>query len=181
VSSDTPRAGQGPPRVLLLAGSPGDLDTVLKAEETLNDLGIASELRVVSAHRTPDAATSAARTAEAEGFSVIIAFAGLAAHLAGVTAAHSMLPVIGVPLSGGPLKGIDAALATLQMPPGTPVGTVAIDGAKNAALLAARILALNDAAVRKSLDQILDRDRERYRPERIEAVLKQGRQKRGGR
>jgi 5-(carboxyamino)imidazole ribonucleotide mutase len=167
--------------VLLLAGSPVDLDVAFQAEETLNELRIPNRLRVVSAHRTPDAAVECAQNAEAEGFGVIIAFAGLAAHLAGVTAAQSLLPVIGVPCGVGPLQGVDALLATLQMPSGTPVATVAIDGAKNAALLAARILALGDPDLRKRLDGLRERDRERYRPDRIEAELKRRRQDRGGR
>ncbi len=167
--------------VLLLAGSPGDLDVTLEAEETLNELRISNRLRVVSAHRTPDAAVECARSAEADGFGVIIAFAGLAAHLAGVTAAHSLLPVIGVPCSAGPLQGVDAVLATLQMPSGTPVATVAIDGAKNAALLAARILALHDPDLRKRLDSLRERDRERYRPDRVDAEVKKRRKVREGR
>ena len=128
--------------VLLMAGSPSDLDCILECQATLEELEIPSSIRIVSAHRTPDATADCARNAEKDGFSVLIAFAGLAAHLAGVAAAHTALPVIAVPLAVGPLRGMDAALASLQMPPGTPVAAVAIDGAQNAALLAARILFL---------------------------------------
>jgi 5-(carboxyamino)imidazole ribonucleotide mutase len=176
VRSDTERKAG----VLLLVGSPSDLDLALEAERSLNELGIPNQLRVASAHRTPEEAAERARSAEAEGFGVIIAFAGLAAHLAGVTAAHSLLPVIGVPVSAGPLGGLDAALATLQMPPGTPVGTVAIDGARNAALLAARILALADEGLRERLGNLRERDRERYRPERVEAEVARRRATREG-
>ena len=156
------------PRVLLLCGSPSDLDLVLDSSEVLESLGIQAEIRVVSAHRTPDEAAACARGAELEGFEVIIAYAGMAAHLAGVVAAHTQLPVIGVPVSAGALGGVDAALSTLQMPPGTPVASVAIDGARNAALLAARILGAAHPELRERLREIAEHDRERYRPERIE-------------
>jgi 5-(carboxyamino)imidazole ribonucleotide mutase len=164
--------------VLLLAGSPSDLEHVLDAEETLSGLGIPTRVRVLSAHRTPEAATGCVAGAEREGFGVIIAFAGLAAHLAGVSAAHTMLPVIGVPLSGGPLGGLDAALATLQMPNGAPVGAVSIDGGRNAALLAARILALGHPELRERLAALAERARERYAPERIEQELEKRRKER---
>ena len=157
--------------VLLIAGSPSDLDLVLDAQETLESLGIPSAIRVLSAHRTPDLAAECAANAEKDGFQVIIAFAGLAAHLAGVTAAHSLLPVIGVPCGVGALKGVDAALASLQMPPGTPVAAVAIDGARNAALLAARILGVAKPEIRGRLLELLDREREKYAPEKIEAKI----------
>src|SRR5262245_22894705 len=124
----------GRARVLLIAGSPSDLDCVLECEETLQGLGVGCSIRVNSAHRTPDEAAQAARSAESDGYKVIVAFAGLAAHLAGVAAAHTQLPVIAVPLGIGPLRGVDAALASLQMPPGTPLAAVAIDGGRNAGL-----------------------------------------------
>jgi 5-(carboxyamino)imidazole ribonucleotide mutase len=178
VSPAIPPDTRGKAGVLLLVGSPSDLGLALEAEETLGDLGIPSRVQAASAHRTPDEAAEYARNAEADGFWVIIAFAGLAAHLAGVTAAHSLLPVIGVPVSGGPLSGLDAALSTLQMPPGTPVGAVAIDGARNAALLAARILARGDPDLRERLSDLRDRENERYRPERIEADLARRRSER---
>ena len=162
---------EGTPRVLILCGSPGDLDLALTSKEVLEDLGIDGEIRVLSAHRTPDETARCARGAEREGFSVVIAFAGLAAHLAGVVAAHTLLPVIGVPVGSGPLRGIDAALATLQMPPGTPVATVAIDGARNAALLAGRIVSVGYAGVRERLAEVAARDRERYSPDRVEAEI----------
>lgn len=166
------------PSVLLLAGSPSDLELVLGCQEVLEELGLSSEIRVVSAHRTPDVAVECARDAEKRGFQVLIAFAGMAAHLAGVAAAHSRLPVIGVPVSGGALRGIDAALASLQMPPGTPVAVVAIDGGTNAALLAARILGLTNPAVRDRLSRLAERERERYAPESVEAEIQRRRQAR---
>ena len=158
--------------VLLLCGSPSDLDRVLETRDVLAELGIGAQVRVVSAHRTPDLATAAIERAEADGFQVIIAFAGLTAHLAGVAAAHSRLPVIGVPLGVGPLAGVDAALATLQMPPGAPVAAVAIDGARNAALLAARILGVADPRIRERLSELAARERARYAPERIEEEIR---------
>ncbi len=168
------------PPVLLLAGSPSDLDLVLTCQETLESLEIGSEIRVQSAHRTPDLVADSTRNAEKEGFSVIVAFAGMAAHLAGVAAAHTRLPVIAVPVRSGALQGIDAALASLQMPPGTPVATVAVDGARNAALLAARILGVGDPAIRDRLSRLIERDRERYAPERIEAEIARRKQERKG-
>lgn len=164
-----------PAGVLLLVGSPGDLDLAIRAEETLEELGIPSRIEVVSAHRTPEAALELATNAEAEGFGVIVAFAGLAAHLAGVTAAHSLLPVIGVPVGAGPLAGMDALLATVQMPPGTPVATVGIDGARNAALLAGRILALRDPELREGLRRLQQRDQEGYRREAVEPEIERRR------
>ncbi len=166
------------PPVLLLAGSPSDLDLVLTCQETLESLEIGSEIRVQSAHRTPDLVADSTRNAEKEGFSVIVAFAGMAAHLAGVAAAHTRLPVIAVPVRSGALQGIDAALASLQMPPGTPVAAVAVDGARNAALLAARILGVGDPAIRDRLSRLIERDRERYAPERIEAEIARRKQER---
>jgi 5-(carboxyamino)imidazole ribonucleotide mutase len=158
-------------RVLLIAGSPSDLDLVLKSQEVLDDLELPCEICVLSAHRTPDAVAELARSAEANGFEVIIAFAGMAAHLAGVVAAHTLLPVIAVPIASGALGGIDAALASLQMPPGTPVAAVAIDGARNGALMAARILAVGDPQIRGRLQQLLERERARYEPAKIEAEI----------
>jgi phosphoribosylaminoimidazole carboxylase PurE protein len=115
-----------------------------EAAATLTGLGVPSELRVSSAHRTPLKTLEYAMTAADRGLKVIIAGAGMAAHLAGFLASSTMLPVIGVPLSGSPLSGMDALLSVLQMPPGVPVATVAVNGARNAAILAAQILALND-------------------------------------
>jgi 5-(carboxyamino)imidazole ribonucleotide mutase len=167
--------------VLLLVGSPSDLDAVLECEQVLGELGISSSIRVNSAHRTPDEAAEAARGAQAAGFRIIIAFAGLAAHLAGVAAAHTLLPVIAVPLAVGPLRGVDAALASLQMPPGTPLAVVAIDGGRNAALLAARILALHSAELHARLEKHTVAARERYAPERVEQAIQTARQQRASR
>jgi phosphoribosylaminoimidazole carboxylase PurE protein len=125
-------------------GSESDLEVMKGAKKVLDELGVSSELRVLSAHRTPEEAGAYARDAEANGTKVLIAGAGLAAHLAGALVAHTTLPVIGVPLAAGTLGGFDALLSTVQMPPGLPVATVAIGGAQNAALLAAAILALSD-------------------------------------
>lgn len=122
-----------------------------QAAEVLESLGIEHEMHVMSAHRTPQKVASFARSAARRGLKVIIAGAGKAAHLAGAIAANTALPVIGVPLSSKDLGGLDALLSTVQMPTGVPVATVAIDGAKNAALLAAQMLALEDRAVTRAL------------------------------
>jgi 5-(carboxyamino)imidazole ribonucleotide mutase len=167
-------------RVLLVCGSPSDLDPVLDCRDALAELEIGSEIRVVSAHRTPDLATETIRKAEAEGFAVIVAFAGLTAHLAGAAAAHSRLPVIGVPLAVGPLAGADAALATLQMPPGAPVAAVAINGARNAALLAARILGVADPAVRDRMSAQAERERELYSPVHVDEEVRRRTESRRG-
>ncbi len=166
------------PAVLLLAGSPSDLDLVLDCEETLRELEIPSTIRVLSAHRTPEETAECVTNAEKDGFSVLVAFAGLSAHLAGVAAAHSLLPVVAVPRAVGPLNGIDATLASLQLPPGTPVAAVAIDGAHNAALLAARILGVGRPELRERLRQRSERERARYAPERIEAEIQKRRKAR---
>src|SRR5437879_2218505 len=120
-------------RVAILTGSPSDLEVVRKAQQTLEQLGIACELKVLSAHRTPERVQAYVSGAKARGVQVLIACAGMAAHLAGVVAAHTLLPVIGVPLASGALAGFDALLSTVQMPPGIPVATVGVDAAKNAA------------------------------------------------
>ena len=159
------------PTVLLICGSPNDLDLVLDCEEALADLEIGASVRVLSAHRTPDEAAETVKNAEKDGFRVVIAFAGMSAALAGVSAAHTLLPVIGVPVAGGALGGVDAALSTLQMPPGTPVAAVAVNGARNAALLAARVLALSDAELRGRLARRAAEDRKRYAPEAVAAEL----------
>jgi 5-(carboxyamino)imidazole ribonucleotide mutase len=159
------------PSVLLVCGSPSDLDLVLDCEEALAELEIGSVARVLSAHRTPDETAEAVKNAEKDGFRIVIAFAGMSAALAGVSAAHTLLPVIGVPVASGALGGVDAALATLQMPPGTPVATVAVNGVRNAALLAARILALSDTDLRQRLERRAGKDRERYEPEAVGAEL----------
>lgn len=138
-------------KVALIMGSDSDLKVVEKAAKTLKSLNIPYEARVISAHRTPLEAASFAREAEKNGFGVIIAAAGKAAHLAGALAANTVLPVIGIPIKGSALDGLDALLSTVQMPAGIPVATVAIDGAENAALLAAQILSLKEPALRAAL------------------------------
>jgi 5-(carboxyamino)imidazole ribonucleotide mutase len=160
-----------PASVLLICGSPSDLELVLDCEDALADLRVPSAVRVLSAHRTPDETAETIKNAEKDGFRVVIAFAGMSAALAGVSAAHTLLPVIGVPCASGPLSGFDAALSTMQMPPGTPVATVAVNGGRNAALLAARILALGDPDLRERLERRAIDDRARYAPDAIEAEL----------
>ena len=130
-------------KVAIVMGSAKDQPKMQAAADTLSRFGVEYDMRVLSAHKTPDAAFALAATAAEQGYSVIIAGAGKAAHLAGVMAAKSLLPVIGVPLSAS-LQGLDALLATVQMPTGIPVATVAVDGSANAALLAIAILALQD-------------------------------------
>ncbi len=146
----------------ILTGSPNDLPKVVKVRDTLDELGIRSEIIVASAHRTPDKVLAYLDRAHAEGVQVLIGCAGVAAHLAGVIAGHTRLPVIGLPLGNGPLSGLDSLLSTVQMPPGVPVATVAIDGARNAAVMAARILALKYPAVDQALEQMAKRERQRY-------------------
>ena len=158
----THSASSNTPLVGILTGSPNDLDVVRKAEEVLTMLGIPCELLVLSAHRTPERVQRYMERAEKAGVEVFIACAGMAAHLAGVVAAHTLRPVIGVPLNSGNMGGIDALLSTVQMPPGIPVATVAVDGAKNAAYLAARILAATRPQITARLRADLDSQRERY-------------------
>ena len=134
-------------KVGIVMGSASDLPILKKAFEQLDVLGVPYEAHVYSAHRTPEEAGAFAANAKANGFGVIIAAAGMAAHLAGALAARTTLPVIGIPCKSAALEGMDALLSTVMMPSGIPVATVAIDGAKNAALLAAEILALNDRAL----------------------------------
>lgn len=150
------------PLVGILTGSPSDLPVVEKAQETLAALGITSELLVLSAHRTPELVSKYVREAPGRGIEVFIACAGMAAHLAGAVAAQTLLPVIGVPLLSGGMQGMDALLATVQMPPGIPVATVAVDGAKNAGYLAARILASKYPEITKKLEADLAEQRKRY-------------------
>ena len=144
-----------PGKVLILMGSASDAETMRGAADVLESYGIPYEMTVASAHRAPERTRILARNAEKEGYCVVIAGAGAAAHLAGLVAAESVLPVIGVPLSGSALYGFDALLSTVQMPPGIPVATVALGkgGARNAAVLAAQILALKHPAVAASLKQ----------------------------
>jgi 5-(carboxyamino)imidazole ribonucleotide mutase len=141
---------------LILCGSDSDAATMTVAARTLEQFGIQWELRVSSAHRAPERTIELARTAEANGYSAIIAGAGLAAHLPGVVASVTLLPVIGVPLASGPMRGTDALHAIVQMPRGIPVATVGIDNAGNAAILAARIIARSDHEVRSRLQSYVD-------------------------
>lgn len=140
-------------KVGIVMGSASDLPIVQKAIDTLKELNIPYEAHVYSAHRTPKEAAAFAENAKANGFGVIIAAAGMAAHLGGVLAAGTTLPVIGVPCKSAVLDGMDALLATVQMPSGVPVATVAINGATNAALLAAEILALGDETLARRLEE----------------------------
>ncbi len=140
-------------KVAIIMGSDSDLPVVAKAIKKLKDLGIETEARVMSAHRTPDAAAEFSKSAEENGFGVIIAAAGMAAHLAGVLAAHTVLPVIGIPIKST-FDGLDALLATVQMPSGIPVATVAVNGAENAAILAAQILALGEPELSAKLKKM---------------------------
>ena len=131
-------------KVALILGSDSDAPTVSPAKKRLDGLGIPVEAHIISAHRTPEAAAEFSKNARKNGFGVIIAAAGKAAHLAGALAANTSLPVIGIPIKSSTMDGLDALLSTVQMPSGVPVATVAIDGADNAALLAAQILAVED-------------------------------------
>ena len=141
-------------KVGIIMGSDSDLPVVQKAIDMLKDLEIPFEVHVYSAHRTPDEARDFARSARENGFGVLIGAAGMAAHLAGAIAANTTLPVIGIPCKGPVLDGLDALLSTVQMPSGIPVATVAINGAANAALLAAQILAVSDQALADKLDEL---------------------------
>ena len=139
-------------KVGIVMGSDSDLPILRKTMDTLTSLGIPYECHIYSAHRTPEEARDFAVSARRNGFGVLIAAAGMAAHLAGAFAANTTLPVIGIPMKGGAMDGLDALLATVQMPSGIPVATVALNGAKNAAWLAAEILALNDDALAEKLE-----------------------------
>jgi len=155
-------------KVGIVMGSTSDLPVVEKAMDVLREYGVPMEVRVLSAHRCPDEAREFAAGARASGFSVLIAAAGMAAHLAGALAANTTLPVIGIPCKSKQLDGMDAMLSTVMMPPGIPVATVGVDGAKNAALLAVEILATSDEALAAKLDAA--------RKEATEAVLKADRE-----
>jgi len=154
-------------KVAIVMGSDSDLPVIEKAFKKLKDFGIPFEAHVMSAHRTPDKAADFAKNARKNGFGVIIAAAGMAAHLAGVMAAHTTLPVIGLPIKST-LDGLDALLATVQMPPGIPVATVAVDGAENAAILSAQILATGDDSLADKLatmkidmeNKVLEKDKQ---------------------
>lgn len=138
-------------KVAVLMGSPNDRDKMAPAGETLERFGLEADVRVLSAHRTPEQVAELARSAREDGYAAFICGAGMAAHLAGAVAAQTTLPVVGVPLSGGGLNGVDALYSTVQMPKGIPVATVAIDGAMNAALLVVQMLAVHDADLARQL------------------------------
>ena len=139
-------------KVAIIMGSDSDLPVVKAAWDELKRLGIPCEAHVMSAHRTPAHAAEFSANARKNGFGVIIAAAGMAAHLAGAIAANTTLPVIGIPVKGGAMDGLDALLSTVMMPSGIPVATVALNGAKNAAILAAQMLAIEDAQLAEKLD-----------------------------
>ena len=142
------------PKIMICMGSQSDWPTMSAAKDILDQLDVACDVRIISAHRTPDRLTSFAKSAADDGVQVIIAGAGGAAHLPGMIASHTCLPVLGVPVESKALKGMDSLLSIVQMPGGVPVGTLAIGaaGAKNAGLMAAQILALQDRALRKRLN-----------------------------
>jgi 5-(carboxyamino)imidazole ribonucleotide mutase len=138
-------------KVAVLMGSPNDRDKMQPAVDTLEAFGLEADVRVLSAHRNPAQVTALASSARDDGYVAFICGAGMAAHLAGVVAAHTTLPVVGVPLSGGAINGVDALYSTVQMPKGIPVATVAIDGSMNAALLVVEMLAISDGALAAAL------------------------------
>ena len=147
-------------KVGIIMGSDSDLPVVQKAIDTLKAFNVPYEVHIFSAHRTPGEAAEFAQNAQSNGFGVLIAAAGMAAHLAGAIAAQTVLPVIGIPCKSNTLDGIDALLSTVQMPSGIPVATVAINGAVNAALLSAQILAVEDAELAEKLDDKRRKDSE---------------------
>ena len=144
-------------KVAIIMGSKSDYEVVRKAEAVLKDFGVLYDTRVLSAHRTPAEAEAFARAAEENGYDVLIAAAGKAAHLAGVLAGNTVLPVIGIPMKTSDLGGMDSLLSTVQMPKGIPVATVAINGAENAAVLAVQILGTKDPALRKAMEEYKDK------------------------
>lgn len=141
-------------KVAIIMGSDSDLPVVKGAVDKLKEFSVPYEVHVMSAHRTPDAAADFSKNAEKNGFGVIISAAGMAAHLGGVLAAHTILPVIGIPIKSSTFDGLDALLATVQMPSGIPVATVAINGAANAAILAIQMLALSDKELADKLSEM---------------------------
>ena len=154
------------PKILIIMGSDSDLPIMEEAEKILKEFNIPYEITIASAHRSPDRTIKLTKDAVKKGIDVIIAGAGAAAHLAGIIAAHTILPVIGVPIDSSPLKGVDALFSTVQMPPGIPVATMAIGraGAKNAAILAAQMLRLRNPQLAKNLKA--------YKKKMAEEVLK---------
>jgi 5-(carboxyamino)imidazole ribonucleotide mutase len=161
------------PLVGILMGSDSDLSIMQKAAEVLKEMDIPYEMDISSAHRLPEKTANYAKTARERGIEVMIAGAGMAAHLAGVLAAHTILPVIGVPIKSGALNGVDALYSTVQMPPGVPVATVGIDGAKNAAYLACEILAIKYPEVTRKLEAL--REKTRKELEEKSKALRDGR------
>ncbi len=151
------------PFVLILMGSKNDMSVMEKAGDIFKEFGIAYEIKVSSAHRTPETTADYSKNARGRGVEVIIAGAGMAAHLAGAIAAHTTLPVIGVPIKSGELNGIDALYSTVQMPPGIPVATVAINGSKNAAILSVEILSIKYPELSKKLDDYREKMKKRYK------------------
>jgi phosphoribosylaminoimidazole carboxylase PurE protein len=149
------KGGVMKPKVLIVMGSDSDMPIMEETGKILNEFGITYEMTIASAHRSPERAARLASGAEKQGIDVIIAGAGAAAHLAGVIAAHTILPVVGVPINSSPLQGLDALFSTVQMPPGVPVATMAVGkaGAKNAAILAAEIIGRKDARIVKKLKE----------------------------
>jgi 5-(carboxyamino)imidazole ribonucleotide mutase len=160
------------PLVGILMGSESDLTVMEKAEEVLMEMGVSYEMEISSAHRLPEKTARYAKTARKRGVEVLIAGAGMAAHLAGALASHTTLPVIGVPIKSGALNGADALYSTVQMPPGVPVATVGIDGAKNAAYLACEILAIKYPEMAKKLEDF--RSKTRKSLEEKSKALKKG-------
>jgi 5-(carboxyamino)imidazole ribonucleotide mutase len=155
-------------RVGIVLGSDSDLPVMEEAARILRNFGVPYEMTIASAHRSPDLASEYARSAEERGIEVIIAAAGMAAHLPGVLAAYTCLPVIGVPLKGGALNGVDSLYSIVQMPPGVPVAAVAIDGARNAALLAVQMLSIKDLDMREKFRE--------YKKELAESTAKKAEQ-----
>lgn len=162
------------PLVGILMGSESDLRVMEKAAEVLREMDVPYELDISSAHRLPEKTAHYARTARERGLEVLIAGAGMAAHLAGVLAAHTTLPVIGVPIGSGALNGVDALYSTVQMPPGVPVATVGIDGAKNAAYLACEILSIKYPEIAERLEAFREKTRNQLE-ERSQALRQKGR------
>lgn len=156
----------------ILMGSDTDLPIMEKAEEVLKEMGVPYEIEISSAHRHPEKTAHYAKTARKRGIEVLIAGAGMAAHLAGALASHTTLPVIGIPIKSGALNGADALYSTVQMPPGVPVATVGIDGAKNAAYLACEILSIKYPAIAKKLELFRSKTK-RSLEEKSKAVKKQ--------
>jgi 5-(carboxyamino)imidazole ribonucleotide mutase len=147
------------PLVGIIMGSDSDLPVMEQAAKVLEEMGVPYEMDIMSAHRLPDKTAEYARTARDRGLDVIIAGAGMAAHLAGLIASHTTLPVIGVPLKSGPLEGVDALYSTVQMPTGIPVATVSVNGAKNAAYLACSILSIKYPEIAAKIDEFREQTR----------------------